>query len=634
MKKIYMMALAIFCGISIAGAQKIVKENFESATPLAGWTVDAGWQIGDVSIAASTYYNPGPHSVYITYNDDAAGPSGTPANDAAITSTPLDLTMVSAAQLLFQGYFVDGDYGADEYGKVMVSIDDGANWTELYNSIGGQDWQNIQVSLDAYIGETILISFVYDDGGGWNYGWSLDDMLVINPLTRDVLLGGFALDRFAKAGEGIDISGTITNLGMEELTSVDVTWSDGTNEYTETIMGLSVATFGSSTFTHSTQFNAAGANEYTVSVQALNPNGAEDMDMEDNNASSLVSTVAATFPRRMVGEEATGTWCPWCPRGEVFMNQMVAEYPDDFVAIAVHNADPMVVSEHDSNLPTISGFPGYPSVAVDRSYFIDPSDLPTEIAGRLAAVSPANISGSAQFVTDEDKIDVTLTTDFYTTVTDRQFTFSVIVIEDGITGTGSDYAQANAYAGGGNGVMGGFESLPNPVPADQMVYNHVSRALIGGWAGMPGDIPTMVADGQTYTQTMSIDIDPAWNPEHLHLAFLVTDTETGAVHNAANVDIEGMFTGNEEPSSIQEFNLFPNPAKDNTQLTFALEERKDVNIMVYNQLGQNVWQKSYGEMIGNQSLTLEVGQLSAGAYTLVIQVGTNDFIAKQLQIIK
>ena len=42
----------------------------------------------------------------------------------------------------------------------------------------------------------------------------------------------------------------------------------------------------------------------------------------------------------------------------------------------------------------------------------------------------------------------------------------------------SGYNQVNAYAGNALGPMGGFESLPNPVPAAQMVYDHVARVLL------------------------------------------------------------------------------------------------------------------------------------------------------------
>jgi len=125
-----------------------------------------------------------------------------------------------------------------------------------------------------------------------------------------------------------------------------------------------------------------------------------------------------------------------------------------------------------------------------------------------------------------------------------------------------------------------------------------------------------------------------WNVENLHIAFIVTDTETGFAHNANEVEVDVIPTGTERPEVLTNTMVFPNPAKDNTQLTFGLEEMKDINITIYNAIGQNVWQKAYGEMIGNQSLDLDVSNLTTGAYTLTIQVGTNDFVSKQIQVIK
>jgi len=634
MKKIYTLTLAILLGVTITNAQKLVKENFESGEAPATWQLDGNWIVGDVSVAASEFFNPGPHTIYVTYNDDALGPNDTDPG-GNITSEDLDLTAVPTAQLLFEGYFIDGDYGADETAKVHVTTDGGDTWTEIYNMQGDQNaWQKVSLSLDDYIGQIIKLRFEFVDGGVWNYGVAFDDMLVINPLTNDVLLGGFSLDRFVKGGTDVDITGTITNLGTDVLTAVDIEWTDGTNTYTETVSGLSVGSFETANFTHPTKFNATTSGEFTIGMQAMMPNGVADEDMEDNNTSALTSTVLADFPRRMVAEEATGTWCPWCPRGTVFMDQMADNFPDDFIGIAVHNGDPMVVSDHDSNLPTVPGFSGYPNVAIDRVTCIDPSDLPDMLAGRLAAVSPANVSGTANYVTDESKIDVTLTAEFFTTVSDRQFNVSVVVVEDGVTGTGSDYDQANAYAGGGNGPMGGYESLPNPVPAAQMVYDHVSRALIGGWAGVSADIPATVNEGETYTSTYSIDVDPTWNPENLHIVVIVTDSESGFVHNGASLEIQGLFTGNEEPSALSNHNLFPNPTSGQTQLTFSVEELRDVDVVIYNNLGQNVWQKTYGQMIGEQNVTLDISDLSTGAYTLLIKVGDADFLAKQLHVVK
>ena len=67
-----------------------------------------------------------------------------------------------------------------------------------------------------------------------------------------------------------------------------------------------------------------------------------------------------------------------------------------------------------------------------------------------------------------------------------------VVVEDGVRGTGSGYNQVNAYSGGANGPMGNYHNLPNPVPAAQMVYDHVARAILGNWVGTEASLPTSV----------------------------------------------------------------------------------------------------------------------------------------------
>jgi len=87
----------------------------------------------------------------------------------------------------------------------------------------------------------------------------------------------------------------------------------------------------------------------------------------------------------------------------------------------------------------------------------------------LAIVSPVDVHGTAEFVTDDNMINIEVTADFYGPVSDRQFTVSAVVVEDGVTGTGPEWAQANAYSGGGFGPMGGFENMPDPVPASDLI---------------------------------------------------------------------------------------------------------------------------------------------------------------------
>lgn len=59
--------------------------------------------------------------------------------------------------------------------------------------------------------------------------------------------------------------------------------------------------------------------------------------------SSDGATLASeSYPRRMVMEEATATWCGWCPQGIVAIDGLKRDFPDNFLAIAIHgNGDKM-----------------------------------------------------------------------------------------------------------------------------------------------------------------------------------------------------------------------------------------------------------------------------------------------------
>ncbi|MDY3354621.1 MAG: C10 family peptidase, partial [Prevotella sp.] len=64
------------------------------------------------------------------------------------------------------------------------------------------------------------------------------------------------------------------------------------------------------------------------------------------------------FPRRIVMEEATGTWCGWCPEGMATIEQMSKKYPDNFIAIAIHDDYEMRVG--NSYRPLLDMVTNYP----------------------------------------------------------------------------------------------------------------------------------------------------------------------------------------------------------------------------------------------------------------------------------
>ena len=203
-----------------------------------------------------------------------------------------------------------------------------------------------------------------------------------------------------------------------------------------------------------------------------------------------------------------------------------------------------------------------------------------------------------------------------------------MLVENGITGTGSGYNQANYYSGGAAGPMGGWENLSDPVPAASMVYDLVGRDILGGWAGWEGaqsvEANDVVSDSWTYT------VPADWNYENMTVVFLVLDGETGAVLNADEREI--WTVSNNEIDNLQHFVLSPNPTSGIATLDLQLGKAADVRIELINSIGQTISvqevDNSYGDLF-----QFNLSNQAAGAYFVKVAVG-NQVRVERLMVTK
>ena len=178
MKKLFTFLTLFIFALNISDAQ-IFSEDFEAGALPDGWTIesnatDGGWLFGS-DLGGGSFPIP-THTKYAGTNDDACNCNK--ANENLITNS-FDLPAEGIVYLSLEYFFVDGDYqGANETAKVMVSIDSGNSWTQLVNLSGVNEWTSVSLSLEDFLGETVMLSFRYDDGGGWNYGYAVDDVVV------------------------------------------------------------------------------------------------------------------------------------------------------------------------------------------------------------------------------------------------------------------------------------------------------------------------------------------------------------------------------------------------------------------------------------------------------------------------
>ena len=448
--------------------------------------------------------------------------------------------------------------------------------------IEGPNAMRLGVSTDDY---PPMTSWVYFNGA-----WSpVEDYNFFQVYMMDLEFGEWEAPLFDIAMEeitmpsymepgNVDVSGVIRNLSGEELTSIDISYElDGAEPVTQTF-NVSVDPLGSYNFTFDNPVSLTNIGAYEFDIYLSNPNGMEDENPENDMINHVVNVVDIIPVKRVVGEEATGTWCGWCPRGAVFMDFMAEEYPDTWIGIAVHNGDPMVDEEYDDGIGPL--IPGYPSGLVDRGDATDPSQFEDAYEERIGEIPPANISLEGVML-DGNELSFNVRADFVAQVSN--FRFNAVIVESNVTGSTSGYNQANYYSGGGNGPMGGYEDMPNPVPHDQMVYHFVGRKILGGWNGSPGSLPETVYPGQSYWYNYSVTLQSDWDVNEINIVGMLINTETGMIENAveSNDNTVGIFDNHYNEAN---FSVYPNPAVDFMTIDAPEADR----IEVINFMGQVV----------------------------------------------
>jgi len=587
MKKLYFLAAALFfaCGTN---AQVHYSENFESGNG-SSWKytdLDGDGRKFVIANASSFYSGIGTKSLlsYSWYNTPL-----TPNN--LVSSTPIALP--SGQSNLFLKYTVASQansYGAEHYAVYVTSSDDPAAvlattpvLEETLPFEGGIDTRTIDLS--AYAGQTVYLSFRHFD---------CEDqyILVIDNITMETLVNNDAkvvtgkIDKYIVANSQNDITYKIKNTGGNTITSMELNWNDGTDH--KATVTTNIKPGETAEIAHPTKVMYSDLSNKNITATVSLVNGSADANPGDNSVELSTTVASQVVAKKVIIEEGTGTWCGWCTRGIVALNQVNADYPNDQISIAVHNGDPMVVAAYNSG----AAFSGFPGMNVDRELKgvdISPSNIGNYVASRKSIPTPVLLGG--QYTIEGSTLTATANAQFFVNLTNANYRLAAIVVEDGVKGTASGYRQANYYAGGANGPMGGFENKPNPIPAADMVYDHVGRALLGGYHGQENSVPAAITDQQVVNYTFTYTIPSGYNPEELHVALLLIDQSDKTIINGAKLP-KGAVAAVSDVSLAKSTTIYPNPASTNFNIKFAKDGK--YNVVIYDMSGKVV--TNYGSV--------------------------------------
>jgi hypothetical protein len=429
------------------------------------------------------------------------------------------------------------------------------------------------------------------------------------------------------AGQSPAPTVSILNAGVTPITSFKVDLTYNGNTYTQNVSGINLASIASYNVSMPALPLVAGNQNVVATVYDIN--GGVDNDISDNTLTTSINPVVPAAGKMVVSEEGTGTWCQWCPRGSVFMADFNTKYDGFWAGIAVHNGDPMTVTDYDDGLGTLIA--GYPSALVDRGNDIDPSGMTPEFLTRLQIAPVATLVNGANWDAANRLLTVSVKSQFNMAAT-SEYKIACVLTEDGVTGVGAGWSQSNAYAGGNNGVMGGYESLPNPVPAAQMVYDHVARIIAPGFGGYTGSFPAVVNAGQSHIVNFSFTLPATWDENEIHIIGMLISPD-GRIDNAGTATISEAVTNGYEnginaglydalPNQLDEaIKLYPNPTSDHATISINLKEAKDVSITLFDIKGSVLQASSYSNWVGLSSVELNTNSLTAGVYLVKFSIG-------------
>ncbi len=466
------------------------------------------------------------------------------------------------------------------------------------------------------------------EGGNDVAGFYVDDISFDHSTSALPAVNGgvtFVTSIAGIVGQSVAVDGTVRNLGTDPITSFDIEYTyNGMPAVQESVGPINLASLATYVHDFITPVTlVAGSLPLTVTVSNVNMAGADASSVDDANTITIDPIVPAVG-KMVLGEEGTGTWCGWCPRGAVFMDYMESNYPDHWAGIAVHNGDPMTDAIYDAGIGALIA--GYPSSLVDRGPEQDPSTMEPTFLQRVVVAPKAYLTNGATYDPGTRILEVSVTADFQSS-TFADWRVGVILTEDGVTGT-AGYDQTNYYAANANGVMGGYEVLPDPVPAAQMVYDHVARVIEPAFDGLVNSFPSIIPSGLIQTNCFAFQLPVDWDENNIHIISFLKNP-AGVMDNAAKETIASAVANGfvncatnvtEDLPNLDKFNLFPNPTSGVTYIEIINNDGNNVNVTVTDLTGKVVAQRDY-DVNGTAKLPIVTNEFSKGVYVVTLTVG-------------
>lgn len=532
--------LLMAAGTSVAAGAQVktyLEADFDKGIPSDFTLID----MDDNPVAVSNYQR------VETSGSWAANPVDTKGNNAAFSFSscqydyPVENWMITpaihieSADAALRWDAKSIHYDLRESYKVMVSTvsADPSTFKELARIDGEQyTWQTRALPLAEYAGQDIYIAFVATSEN--KFILAIDN-ITVGELNDSRFITDDTSRRFVgSASPTAPVSGTITNVSSPvEVKAIECVTDDGTQTMT---VERRLSTGEQLDYNFDIPVSLNNVSHY--SLRAIPAEGGDAVTLYSD------SLFCSHYPKILLAEEGTGTWCNFCPIGTLQGNEMKERLGEDVLVIAVHTRDKLTCNDYNNGISRwISSIPAYifnrDNTTITVGSVFDEERYNKALALEVPAFVEMDVTPSEQ---QPGRITFNTRTQFATAYdnTDGRYKLGFAIIEKTVEGTDSTI-QVNNSTQINNGE---YYYLPLYIPEKLMFFHNIPREGSTAFTGVEGSLPATIEEGETYeyAHTMTLP-DILRSTDDLFAVVYVMNTLTGKVFNIAKADIPELSSG-------------------------------------------------------------------------------------------
>lgn len=481
-----------------------------------------------------------------------------------------------------------GSNGETSFHYVMMKMLPNASGT-TFDAVDGEV---LQFTLEQDLSNTfiedpedlIVVVFIQNDDTKEVLQSFMDD-IEYKLLDCDLIAQSIKMDQFSLHGDK-SIVATVLNNGYSDITSFDVQYTvDGGTPVTQSISGVTIATYGTYEFTFTQQWAAtAGSHDIKVTVSNVNGEGADENPGNDSVTKTVSIASQAVYNKPLFEQFTSSTSAPSAEFNAIF-NPFIASHIDEISIIKYPLKQPG------------NGDPYYTGEAGKRKDYYEVVDVPDLYVGGIQVPTTADGINNA---------------------------FSAAAAKDAFMGL-----SATAFVDANKKVNANVEISPYITAENLTLYGAVVERETTGNTGTNGETSfkyTLIkmapnatgtvfsmTDGETkqLELTTSLKNTKVEDLNDLDLVVFVQYDETGDVLQSAMTKIENQ-TGIED-AITSGLMIYPNPSQGD--ITINAENKGIASVEVFNTIRSMVFKKQYGSNEHQVNLSLNQSQ---GVYLIKV----------------